>query len=200
MLKILLFLITITFALVTNATSLAELITDCDACHGNNGISTKPEVPTIAGFSEATLEAMMFAYVDEIRPAKALTYLHPSGDKNQSDMKIIARALTEEQILRLSAHYAALPFKAATQDFDKALAKQGEVLHRNKCAKCHSNNGTSPDDDSGILAGQWAPYLREAFSEYRTGKRETERQMLKSVNQLSKEQVEALVHYYASQQ
>lgn len=200
MLKLFLFLIAIALPLQTNATDKAVLIAECDACHGNNGVSTRPEIPTIAGFSQPTLEAMMFAYVDEIRPARVVSYRHPSGNQNEADMKTISLALTEEQIVQLSAHYAALPFIAAKQSFDKTLAKQGEVLHRNKCVKCHSNNGASPDDDSGILAGQWSPYLREAFSEYRTDKRETERNMLKSVKELSDEQVEALVNYYASQQ
>ena len=56
------------------------------------------------------------------------------------------------------------------------------------------------DDEASILGGQWAGYLRDTFAEYRSGEREQPKKMAEKLDPLSDADIEALVHYYASQQ
>ena len=69
-----------------------------------------------------------------------------------------------------------------------------------RCTKCHEDGGSSADDDTGILAGQWIPYLEQTIKDYRSGERETEGGMKKKLDKSSEKQVEELIHFYASQQ
>lgn len=187
--KLALLLSCLTFS--SHATTTQELIKDCNECHGANGISTEQDVPTIAGFSETSISDILFSYRDEERPAI---------DRDETNMIKIAQALTEEQIEALALHYSELPFKAAKQDFDPALAKKGAKTHKRQCEKCHEDGGSSPDDDAGILAGQWVPYLTDSFDSYLDGSRVGDEKMLKKLKKLSPEKIEQLKHFYASQQ
>jgi sulfide dehydrogenase cytochrome subunit len=53
-------------------------------------------------------------------------------------------------------------------------------------------------DEASILRGQHMDYLRQALTDYRAGKRTAVAAMDRKVQALSEEQIEALVHYYAS--
>ena len=115
-------------------------------------------------------------------------------------MCAVAAALDEDTIDAVAAHYAALPFVPAKQDFDADLAAAGKAVHDEACDRCHSDGGSNPDDEAGILAGQWMGYLEDTFAEYRAGEREQPKKMEEKLNALSEDDVKALVHYYASQQ
>ncbi len=181
------------------AKTLEDTIAYCDDCHGPNGVSQDSAIPTIAGFSATTTTDMMFAYLDGDRPANKVGFR--SGDTSRAaiDMITIAKALSEEEIETLADHYAKQKFLAAKQDYDKGLAEKGGTVHQEKCIKCHQAGGSAADDDAGILAGQWIPYLQQAFDEYRSGKRESSA-MVKALKALSDDEVKALLNFYASQQ
>jgi len=61
-------------------------------------------------------------------------------------------------------------------------------------------NGTAPDEDNGILAGQWTPYLREQLAGFRAGRRPLDEKMKLRLDKVSKEEEEFLLHFFASQQ
>ena len=88
----------------------------------------------------------------------------------------------------------------AKQPFDAALAEAGKTVHDSNCSRCHSDGGSSPDDEAGILAGQWAGYLRASFADYASGDRDQPDRMREALESLSENDIEALVNYYASQQ
>jgi len=186
--------------LVTAEENQPAYITDCMDCHGKNGISTEPDVPTISGASELFLIDTMFAYKDGVRIAIESKYR--SGDLNRpaTDMQKISEKLTEQQIEEIGAFYSKLPFVAAKQTFDASQVESGKKIHEVRCKKCHEDGGSSPDDDSGILAGQWTPYLKESFKLYRNGQRVMDKKMKEKMDGLSDQQIEALLSYYASQQ
>ena len=54
------------------------------------------------------------------------------------------------------------------------------------------------EDDAGILAGQWMPYLRHSFEEYSSGQRPMPKKMKPKFDELTKDDVDALVNYYGS--
>jgi len=180
------------------AADVAELVESCADCHGPDGASTEPHVPIIGGFSEPYATDSMIAYQEEERPCPEAEYL--SGDKKgqKTTMCEIAKELSSKEIEQLANYYAGKPFVRAQQTFDAALAEKGKEIHEDSCDKCHAEGGSLASDDSGILAGQWMPYLEQAFKEFESGERPMVKKMKPKFKKLEPADIEALVHYYGS--
>lgn len=183
-----------------HAADAAKVADGCNNCHGKDGVSADSHVPTIAGLSATYIVDSMKSYKKKDRPCVETKYL--SGDKKgqKSDMCKVASEVSDADAKAVAQLYGSKKFVRAKQPFDAAKAARGKTVHANECAKCHEKGGSSPDDDAGILAGQWMPYLKDQFAHYRAGKRPQEEKMKVKLDKLSKEDEEALLHYYASQQ
>jgi len=70
----------------------------CSSCHGRDGIATLPEAPNLAGQNPAYVAAQLRAYRENKR--------------QNEQMNIVARELTEQQITDLAAWYAAIEVTA----------------------------------------------------------------------------------------
>ena len=105
-----------------------------------------------------------------------------------------ATAAEQEQAAKSAAEAAA----KAAKDAEKVAA--GAKLYGKNCEKCHDKNGSLADDDSGILAGQWLPYLEYSMQDFRADKRDMPKKMRKKVEKLDYSDIEALLQYFASQQ
>ncbi len=175
----------------------ADDLTDkCDRCHGKNGNSEDDKVPSIAGFSSAVIEDAMAAYKDEERPADK----YKPKDGEETDMIAIAKKLSDEDVKKAAAHYSQQKFMPHKQPFDAALAKKGAKVHKKRCEKCHSENGSNAEDDAAILAGQWKGYLKRQFDLIVSGERNVPKKMKKKIKKLKDGDVEALIEFYVSQQ
>ncbi len=175
----------------------ADDLTDkCDRCHGKNGNSEDDKVPSIAGFSSAVIEDAMAAYKDEERPADK----YKPKDGEETDMIAITKKLSDEDVKKAAAHYSQQKFMPHKQPFDAALAKKGAKVHKKRCEKCHSENGSNAEDDAAILAGQWKGYLKRQFDLIVSGERNVPKKMKKKIKKLKDGDVEALIEFYVSQQ
>jgi sulfide dehydrogenase cytochrome subunit len=58
--------------------------------------------------------------------------------------------------------------------------------------------GKEGKDDSPIMASQWLPYLQIQMGQYLNGQRKMPEKMAEKVKPLSKEDLDALLHFYAS--
>lgn len=184
---------------VANADVMDD-IEDCDACHGKDGASIESDIPTIGGVSPFIIEEYMFEYRDEGRPCREAEYPGDT-DKPATDMCTVAKELSEEEIPEIAEYYAGKEFVAAVQEFDAGKAAAGKKIHRRECEKCHSDGGSYADDDAGMLAGQWMPYLEQVFADYASGERGMlDDKMKEKTDPLDAESIEALLHYYASLQ
>lgn len=179
---------------------LEAVIEDCESCHGEGGASEHEDIPVIGGMSSFYLDAQLHAYQDEFRPCMEVEY--PTGPEKgeMGDMCKEVDGLTEEDIANLADYFADKPFVVPDQEVDAALAAQGEKLHNAHCSKCHSEGGGLDFDDAGILAGQWRPYLRQTFREYLAHERWQPEKMTPKMDQLSEDDVDALIEYYVSQE
>ncbi|MCP3673216.1 MAG: hypothetical protein GY829_01915 [Gammaproteobacteria bacterium] len=177
-----------------------DFIIECMDCHGKNGVSLEPDVPSIAGISANFIEETFAAYIYDLRNSVESKYRLGDTSRAPTDMKKIAKKLTEDQIIEAAKYFAAKPYVAAKQDFDKSLVDKGEKIHIRKCEKCHGNGGSSVEEDAAILAGQWTPYLRNAIKHIVDSTRDVDMEMIKKVEKLSDEEWEALLNFYASQQ
>lgn len=174
-------------AMQLSAAPTASMLADtCAGCHGTDGVSTGPATPSIAGLSEIYFTDTMAAF--------------KSGDRHSTVMNRIAKGYTDEEIKLMAGHFARLPRATTTQKTDAAQVARGEKLYSKNCGKCHDENGTLADDDAGILASQWLPYLHYSLEDFTSGLREMPKKMKKKVDALSAEEIDALLQYFASQQ
>jgi len=180
---------------------VSSMARECDQCHGADGVSSESDVPTIAGMSAFVLEDYLLTYRDEARPCPETRYRDGDTDRPATNMCEIADQLAKDEITAISEFYAAKPFVAAAQEFDAGKASAGASIHRRDCEKCHTDNASNPDDDAGIMAGQWMPYLQQVFEDYSSGEREmVEEKMREKFDKLSAEQMDELIHFYGSLQ
>jgi sulfide dehydrogenase cytochrome subunit len=114
-------------------------------------------------------------------------------------MKEATKDMSAADMQAIADHYSSKKFVAASQTTDAGLAAKGKKIHDKNCEKCHSEGGSLADDDAGILAGQWKPYLERQFSLIGEGKREIPKKMKKKLKKLSAEDIKAVTEYYASQ-
>ena len=172
----------------------------CGDCHGKDGASTESDVPSIGGLSEQYILDSMAAYRDKKRPCPESKYRAGDTKRPKTDMCQIASKLSESDTAKEAKEYAGKPFVRAKQKFDAAKAATGKKIHDQACEKCHSEGGSAADDDAGILAGQWQPYLKMTTADMMSGKRPNPEKMKVKTDPLKPDDVEALLHYYASQQ
>jgi sulfide dehydrogenase cytochrome subunit len=188
------------FASVSLAGDLESAIENCNGCHGDDGVSQWNDVPTIAGIPEFVHSDALYIFRDEARPCTEIEYKQGDTSRPATSMCAVTADLSDDMIDELAAHYAAMDFVPAKQDFDAALAEAGKAIHDAECDRCHSEGGSNPEDEASILSGQHMGYLEETFAEYRAGEREQPKKMEEKLSALSDDDVKALVHYYASQQ
>ena len=188
------------FACVSMADDLEAVVENCNGCHGDDGVSQWTDVPTIAGVPEFVHADALYIFRDGERPCSEASYKQGDTSRPATTMCAVTADLSDEMIDQVAAHYAGLPFVAAKQDFDADLAAAGKAIHEAECDRCHSEAGSNPDDEAGILAGQWMGYLSNTLAEFRSGDRVQPKKMEEKLNPLSDDDVKALVHFYASQQ
>ncbi|MGD8571837.1 MAG: c-type cytochrome [Gammaproteobacteria bacterium] len=173
-----------------SAEPIEKVIEKCNMCHGKNGNSPSSTIPSIAGMTEEYFMHTMDAYKNNGR---------------QSDMmKSFVHSLSKEELEKLADYYAKQTFIPREQEFDPAMAKKGEKLHNKYCEKCHEQAGRITENNYGFLAGQWAPYLRQAIQDYLDDKRRVPPMMITKLKKLKEEAgeegIDQILHYYASLQ
>ncbi len=180
------------------AADIAALKGPCEDCHGKDGASKEPKIPTIGGYSAVYITDSLAIYGEKTRPCEDVKY--PAGEHKgeTTNMCDVAEKLSDEDAELVADYFAGKPFVRAKQAFDADLAKRGKGIHELDCSKCHEDGGSSPDDDAGILAGQWMPYLEEQFEEYKSGKRPMPKKMTPKIDKLSEDDIKALINYYGS--
>lgn len=163
----------------------------CAGCHGTNGISNGPASPSLAGIDyDYMVEAMK---------------KFQAGERRSTIMTRIAKGYDDADIEAMSKFFSEKKHVMASQKFDAEAAKRGKKLHQKYCKNCHGDNGISEDtdDDSGVLAGQWKPYLNYTFADYQAGEREMGKKMKKKFKSVHKKAgdkgVADLIEFYASQ-
>ena len=165
------------------ATMLADT---CAGCHGTDGASTGPATPSLAGMSEEYMVESMEAF--------------KSGERPSTVMGRIAKGYSKDEFKLMGSVFAKQPVTITSQNLDAAKVAAGAKLYGKNCEKCHDKNGALADDDSGILASQWLPYLQYSMVDFKAGSREMAKKMKKKVDKLNDDELEALLQFFASQQ
>lgn len=156
--------------------------TACGGCHGENGVSSMPGTPSLAGLDPKAFAAAMSAY--------------KSGDRKSDMMKGFAAGMTEPVINNVALYYALQkPEKTKTPGTgDAAAGKKAAAA----CGGCHGETGVSTIPGTPSLAGQDAQYLAAATQAYRDGTRKDET-MKSPASALDEKAIKDVAAYFASQ-
>ncbi|HJP98287.1 MAG TPA: c-type cytochrome [Rhodanobacteraceae bacterium] len=147
----------------------------CVACHGAKGIAVAPTFPNLAGQSATYLYVQLRAFKD--------------GARGNPVMQPLAKALSDQDMRNLAAHFASLPGNTASHAV-RASSRGASLFHHGDAARgvppcqgCHGVNGKGPHPDPTstapqpawstfpVLAGQNAPYVLAQLKAYRAGTR-----------------------------
>lgn len=161
-------------------------IEQCATCHGVEGRSEMPNVPSLAGMPAEFITLQMILFREGLRDAPP--------------MPQFAQGLSDTQIEQIAAFYASLPPGPAPDrgPRDAALAARGEALSgRMHCGVCHL-----PDFRGRAqmprLAGQREEFLAQTLKEYRDNRRVgTDTQMNAVMYGVSDADIAALAHFLA---
>ncbi len=186
-------------AAVSEETSDAAFTAQCEVCHGPDGVSRWADIPNISGLPEVVIANALYDFRGRARPCRTAE-CGPKESCPDADMCYLSHELGEGQIERYAAFYSAQPFSPSAPDveIEPTLVTAGAQIHARRCEQCHTRGGSSPLDQASILRGQNMAYLRNAMADFRAGERGQEEAMPEAVAALSDEDVEALLHFYAS--
>ena len=163
----------------------AMLSNTCSACHGQFGQAVGPSIPTLAGQPASYL-------VDSMKKFK-------SGERAGTVMNRVAKAYSDDDFNAMGEFFSQKAFVRYPQKVDSAKVAKGKELHEQNCKKCHMENGRE-SEDGGVIAGQWSEYLHITMDDFASKKRAMPKKMAEKLEGLSKDDRDALVNFYASQQ
>ncbi|MEQ1774141.1 MAG: c-type cytochrome [Burkholderiales bacterium] len=106
---------------------IAERLQACAGCHGADGNSVTPGIPSLAAQPKVYIENVLV--------------LTREGMRGNAVMQGLMRGISDREIVALATHFAALPAKPVPGAPDKALLAKGRTaadkLH---CGSCHLPN------------------------------------------------------------
>ena len=163
----------------------AEMLSNaCAGCHGTHGGSAGPSMPSLAGQSKEAIVTAMKKF--------------KSGERYSTVMGRLAKGYSDADFVAMGEFFAKQKLHATTQTLDAAKVAKGKNLEEANCSRCHMEYGKEGKDDSPAMAGQWLPYLKIQMDQYLSGTRKMPEKMAEKVKPLSKEDLDALLAFYAS--
>jgi cytochrome c553 len=167
-----------------------ELAATCIACHGEIGISTTPDFPSLAGQLPTYLFKQLQDYAD--------------GSRDNPLMAGIAKGLSKQDMADLSAWFASLPPPPASYAKDTLQSANKLVIQGDNerllvpCQVCHGNEGEGQKLDIPALAGQQSEYLKATLIAFKNGSRHNDiySKMRLIAKSLTEKEIEELALYY----
>ena len=174
-------------ALLVSAAAAQERLPQCAGCHGADGNSENPGVPSIAGQPKLFLETQLVLFREEVR---VLPRMKPAA-------KGVVKGLSDREITRLAEHFAAQPARSTgNQPADATQVRRAMVLvQKLHCGSCHLPTFRG-GQQIPRLAGQREDYLAESMLAYRDNPRGGgDTIMAAALYGLSDADIRALAHY-----
>lgn len=162
-----------------NAAAGKSAASACAGCHGEQGVSSNPANPSLAGQDADYFAAAMRAY--------------RNGTRGEETMRLAAAKLADSTIADLAAYYAGQ--QPRQPKVVRPLTLEQWVQ---RCDRCHGVNGNSTDPRAPALAAQRVEYLHKAIQAYQGGQRRSSA-MAAMAGPLTDADVAALAAYYARQ-
>jgi cytochrome c553 len=156
----------------------------CAACHGPDGNSTNPAIPSIAGHPAQSISTQLYQFRD--------------GNRKDPQMSPLAANLSNADMNDLAAYFASQKVAPPKHQTAPATAAVGPGLVKKlNCTQCH---GPALLGQQHIprIAGQQADYLRAQLKGFKAGTRaDMDGNMTAAAQPLSDQDIEVLVDYIA---
>lgn len=162
-------------------------VPSCLACHGEQGTSTNPEVPSLGGQRAPYMEIQLYLYRERMNRNDLMNEAM-TGVRNE-DLGVIAELLSR------------LPPPVAAKDgVDLARIDRGRTLiHHYRCDVCH-NPDLSGRENVPRIAGQREDYLLKVLQGYKDNTRPGyDASMGEVLQPISEEDIRDLAYFAARQ-
>jgi len=172
-------------ALFASQVVAQERVGLCASCHGPDGNSPDPKIPSIAGQPKLFIETQLVLFREELRKSE--------------QMLPIVRGMKDPEIIQLAEHFSKLPAKGMESgNPDPALMKIGaEKAKALRCGICHTAD-FGGQKQVPRLAAQREAYLEAEMRAYRDGKRSGgDTIMAATLYGVSDADIRALAHFLA---
>lgn len=168
----------------------------CAACHGLDGNSVRPGVPSLAGQIEPYLERQLHAFAAQ------------GGQRANGVMGAIAVNLSADEMRRVSDHFARQPLQPTRfVDTPRRSRAEGRMIYLSglvkknvaSCASCHGTSGSGLTEMFPRLAGQHAPYIAEQLRHFRSGSRTSDPDAMMRIiaARMTDSEIDAVSNYVA---
>jgi len=154
----------------------------CVACHGANGNSASPLIPSLSGQPRQFIVSALFQFRE--------------GKRKSEPMSGIAANLSNADMNDLAAYFSAQQPAAAQNKTAQANVAQGRKISvENNCVACHAANLMGQQHIPRI-AGQQKDYLREQLRSFKASTRgEMDGVMTSAAQALSEADIDILADY-----
>jgi len=167
------------------AQTLQERLTPCLTCHGTNGQSQMPEVPSLGGLPSFYVMAQLYMFRERMRP------LEPMSE--------MLKGTSDDDLRKMADMISALPAPPpdATPADPARMERARALIQRNRCNICHLPNFAGIENVPR-LAGQREDYLLKSLRGYKdNSRRGYDAQMADVVAPLVEADFVDLAHYLA---
>jgi cytochrome c553 len=171
--------------LTANADTIEARLAPCLACHGLNGQSTIPEVPSLGGQPAFFLTIQLFMFRERLRVVEPMNQM--------------MQGLKDDDLRNMAAYLAKLrPPEPAGGPVDGVRVDRAQALiEQHRCNFCH-NQDYSGEQNVPRLAGQREDYLVKAMREYKNNtRRGYDASMADVLYPISDEQILDLAYFLA---
>jgi len=155
----------------------------CAPCHGKDGISEQPIVPSLAGQGNDYVVLALFQFRNGHRPSETMAQF--------------AAPLADKDLGNLAAYYSGLkPWKPVRQSSAEALAVAPGIAQQKNCVQCHNGPGLQGQQSVPRIAGQQIEYLAAQLKLFKAGTRgDIDGNMTSAAQELSDKDIDILADY-----
>jgi len=151
---------TVLFAAIApaNTATLQERLSPCLSCHGENGQSQNPDVPSLGAQQQDYILVQLFLFRGKMR--------------NVEIMNEMAKSLSDDDLRAFSESLSKLPAPAPLEDLADAarIERAQNLVAHHRCNFCHAAHFVG-QDQVPRLAAQREDYLLRSLRAYKSGER-----------------------------
>ena len=159
----------------------------CQQCHGEDGNSTKPNVPNLASQNPVYLLNQIEKFAD--------------GRRKNFVMNALSKNFSRDDKENLAVFYASMKANASKTNIH--LSKKGQIIYVKQCGSCHGKQAAGKFDYAR-LAGQKTHYVEMTLKNFRdrltssSKQANRENSVMESITkELSDDDIKALAAYVA---
>jgi cytochrome c553 len=157
----------------------------CAACHGVDGNSVIPTIPSLAGQPRQFITQALFMFRE--------------GQRKNEQMTPFAAKLSNADLNDLAQYYSAQKMALPTRQPEPGIVLSGQaVTEKNNCVACHKPTLVG-QQHIPRLAGQHKPYLLEQLKAFKAATRaDLDGTMTSAAQGLALDELEVVAEYLAT--